>query len=311
MGLQKFLEPAERRQTITQLLDAQGRDLQIRGKMRSEISSQQKQLRAFFGEMSAIAVTKDDVDRYILDRQAQGKAPDTINNELDLFERAFKLSNLACPKIRYQEGRVREGFFEKAEIEALIKELPGELQDFTRFGYLTGWRRGEIVSLRWADLDMESGTMSLRREESKNREPRLIPLQGELGEIFNRRWQARIVTKTTGETQIAEHVFHRNGKAITDWFFYSNWDTACEKSGVGRIFHDLRRTAARNMRRAGVSEEVAMKITGHKTSLMFQRYNITDDRDIQEALAKTQAYVSSLPTQQKVIQFPAKVAERG
>jgi integrase len=58
----------------------------------------------------------------------------------------------------------------------------------------------------------------------------------------------------------------------------------------GRLFHDLRRSAARDMIRAGVAQTIAMKITGHKTATMFQRYNIADTSDLREALSATALY---------------------
>ena len=86
--------------------------------------------------------------------------------------------------------------------------------------------------------------------------------------------------------------------------FNKSWKAACEAAGIGKKhFHDLRRSAARNLRRAGVSEEVAMKITGHKTNSMLRRYNITDTRDIKEALTKELEYLKGLPVGNNVAEF--------
>jgi integrase len=74
----------------------------------------------------------------------------------------------------------------------------------------------------------------------------------------------------------------RGAKPIKD--FRESWALACARAGVpGLLFHDLRRTAVRNLRRAGVAESVIMKITGHRTRDVFERYNITDQTDTQEA----------------------------
>jgi len=94
----------------------------------------------------------------------------------------------------------------------------------------------------------------------------------------------------------------RKGQPIRS--FRKSWTTACEAAGIGKkLFHDFRRSAARNLIRAGVSETVAMQITGHKTRSMFKRYNITDERDIREALRKEQEYLKSLPSETNVAGF--------
>ena len=87
-------------------------------------------------------------------------------------------------------------------------------------------------------------------------------------------------------------IFHRHGLPIGG--LRKTWRTACRKAGVpGRLFHDLQRTTARNMRRAGVPERVIMDIISHETNAMFVRYNIVDESDSRETMARTQAYFTT------------------
>ena len=70
-----------------------------------------------------------------------------------------------------------------------------------------------------------------------------------------------------------------------------DWDDACAEAGVpGLLFHDLRRSAARNLRRAGVTQKVSCEFSGHKTDSIFDRYNISDFDDLKEAARKLERF---------------------
>jgi hypothetical protein len=85
----------------------------------------------------------------------------------------------------------------------------------------------------------------------------------------------------------------RKGQAIKT--FWKRWKTATEGAGCpGRVPHDFRRTAVRNLNRAGVPETVAMKITGHKTRSVFDRYDITSEEDLIEATRKLQMLTGTI-----------------
>lgn len=326
-GIKTFVGPKRENIKVSKLLNLLKRDYEIRHKFTPQICSKLKPVDAAFGNHRALELRDDHITQYIQTRQKGSPQVNhgseistieialrsfnpvsdaTINREMQLLKQAFILrrnevgEGPAIPKLK--ETNVRLGFFERADFEAIVKTLPADLQDFARFDYLTGWRKSELASLGWNEFNVEARELVLRGEESKNGESRTIRLTGELWEIIRRRWKARRFRGPHGEWVISPLVFFRtrgrgvpvSGSPIKE--FRKAWSEACEAAGLpGRLFHDFRRTAARNMRRAGVSEEVAMKITGHKTPSMFRRYNITDNRDVAEALARTQEYVASLP----------------
>jgi integrase len=261
-------------------------------------------LKATLGpEMRVIDLTLDRIARYTQERLADGLAPGTVNRNLAILRRALRLGHragkvAAVPPISLlREQNARQGFIEWGEFQTVLTFLrPDDLRDLALFAYLTAWRRGECLSLTWADVDREGRTIRLRPEHAKTGHGRTLALEGELWGLIERRWAARRITMPSGETKLMDLVFHRQGRPFRS--FRSAWAKACEKAGVpGRLFHDLRRSAIRNMVRGGVPERVAMAISGHKTRAIFDRYNITSEKDVREAVLRTEAYLTSQPAQ--------------
>jgi len=200
-----------------------------------------------------------------------------------------------------KEENARQGFFEKAESETVAANLPELVADAARFPYLSGWRRGEILPLRWDAVDRAA--KEVRLGTSKNGRPRSLPLDGSLWELIERRWRAREFWTREGLAAVSPLVFHYRGKPLRD--FRKSWAVACKSAKVpGRLFHDLRRTAVRNMIRAGVPQSVAMSITGHETDSVFRRYDIVSQEDKIQALRRTQVHLATAPEESNVHEFP-------
>jgi len=109
----------------------------------------------------------------------------------------------------------------------------------------------------------------------KNKEGRVFPLTQDLkATLVKQKARTEALQRELG--RVIPWVFHRDGEQFKS--YRRAWKTACRKAGLpGRIPHDFRRTAVRKLVRAGVPEEVAMKMTGHKTRSVFERYNIQGD----------------------------------
>ena len=323
IGKATFVGPQQERIKVEKLLQALEKDYKIRHKDSPQFRAHLKHIRDNFGRWRAVEVTPEAIDLFIEKLQDAGYAAATINRSTQLLAQAFKLAvqrrHLAtAPQIRHlsEKGNARQGFFADTEFQALSEHLPPYLCDFVQFGYLTGWRRGEIASLQWSDI--EDDVVHLRAENSKNGEARSVTLSGDFADLIKRRKAHRKVKTAEGVDAIAAHVFHLDGHPVGD--FRKAWATACVAANLGhyecghckqpiverkckrcrtearykgRIFHDLRRTAVRNMVRAGVPERVAMSISGHKTRAIFDRYNIVNEADKKAALERTQRYLKT------------------
>jgi integrase len=261
-------------------------------------------VRRDFGSKMADSLKSEDVDRYIEKRLADGARPATVNRTFETLRSAFHLAKLKPPEIRHlsEKDNVRTGFFSAAEFRAVLSHLPADIKDFVLFGYLAGWRKGSIASLRWTDVDLEAGEVNLPGEFVKNGSPLKMAIEGELSELMLRRKEARAVTTASGAV-ISALVFHRGGLPVRE--FRKSWATATKLAGCpGRLFHDLRRTSARDLIRSGVPESVAMRVTGHKTNSMFRRYDVTNADDLRAALRTVEKYRDG--QQQKVVSISAQ-----
>ena len=155
------------------------------------------------------------------------------------------------------------------------------------FAYLTGWRTpSEILTLEWKQVDFSAGTVRLEPGTTKNDEGRVFPFAvlPELVDLLREQW-AQTMERQFATGQAIRWVFNRKGRPIKD--FRKAWKIACRAAGAGdRIPHDFRRTAVRNLERAGVPRSVAMKLTGHKTESVYRRYVIVSEADLSEGLTK-------------------------
>jgi integrase len=267
-------------------------------------------LRPVFGGRRMAGITSAEITAFIAKRQTEKiltRRADSstkpvsnaeINRELQLLKRCFSLAIeqglLAMkPKIKMlEESAARSGFFEPDQYHSVLTHLPDEIRPVISFAYITGWRiASEILPLEWRQVDFDAGEVRLDAGTTKNKAGRVFPMTDDLRAVLTTQHAEHERLKKAG--QISPLVFFRlvdhrgkpEPKQITS--FTKAWRNACRLAGCpGRIPHDLRRTAIRNLVRAGVPESVAMKMSGHKTPSVFKRYDIVSGDDLREAAQK-------------------------
>lgn len=292
------------------------------GKYRGRAEGALAHLTAHFGGWLVRNITPPTVAAYHTERLAAGAAQATVHYEIALLKRAFTVARRngqTAARLEYKLGAVdnaRQGFFERADFEAVRTQLPAPLRPVITFAYLTGWRKQEILDLRWRDVDFAGGMVRLEPGTTKNRAGRAFPF-GALPELAALLKAQREATSATEREQgaLVPWVFHRDGKPIK--YYDDAWRSACERAAyeerdglrvlvrpqlVGRIVHDFRRSAVRNLERAGVPRSVAMAITGHKTEAVYRRYAIVAEADLNDAAKKLAALHESHAG--NVIPFP-------
>jgi integrase len=260
----------------------------------------------FFTGRAVVDISRDVVQEFIESRKRDGASPATINRNTALLHRMLELlalgnHNLRVPEFqKLREPKARQGFCEREDFAKLFDAIattetpnPALLQTFVLFLYTTGCRTGEAKSLRWNQVDLNEYIIRVEDEQTKNREPREIPLAGDVYERLKKIPESK-----------------RVGLLFPLGNFRKAWQSACAKAGLGTLTkgpqngnygtyegltpHDFRRSAVRNLRKAGVAEGVAMKVSGHKTREVFERYNIVTSDDTKEAVRRVPSALGSL-----------------
>ncbi len=277
-----------------------------------------KQLDEFFGfsshsfGISANRITTDAAREFVRKRTAEGVGPAMVNRSLQCLRRMLNIARedgriQVVPKIRLlKEPPARKGFLEVTKFGELVEQLPSHLRPLIHFLYWCGVRLGEALQIEWPQVDLEARLIRLEDDQTKTGDARIVPMPSVLAMLLN-------------------GIEPRVGKVFSDTNLRTEWARACTAVGLGKtevvkpedgypwtrynglIVHDLRRSAIRNLVNAGVPERVAMRISGHKTRAVFDRYHIVSTEDVTAAMRRVESasVVSGKKDSANLVQNPA------
>jgi integrase len=335
-----FAGPQVERIKVPELAEDLIRDYRING--RKSLDDVQARwtlhLEPFFGYMRVIDVTSQQIAQYVDDRQQEGASNATVNRELAALKRMFHLGLQATPpKVlrmpafpHMRENNVRKGFLEDDQFRALVADAELWFRALVECGRTYGWRVSELIGLKVEQVDLAQKVIRLEPGTTKNSDGR---------EVFMTDTVRALLSACVQGKKPDAHVFTRpDGSQVRS--FRVTWERACSRIGVGQttcadcsepmdsgracpkcksqrsvysglIFHDLRRTAARNLRRAGIPETVIMKIGGWRTRSVFERYAIVSRTDIADAMRKLQQSEDATEAQQshETVTMPAPLTQ--
>jgi integrase len=236
-------------------------------------------------------ITTDSARAFATKRLEEGVTNSTVNNSLKLLRRMLRIAHEdgkihVVPKIRfYKANGARKGFLPREKFEELLGHLPIHLRPLITFLYYCGVRLGEAKQIEWSQVDLDRAVIRIEDEQAKTGEARTVPLPDELIEML-------------------QEVEDKTGTVFDGTNLRKAWNKACDAASLGTlepidmqnnrrytglIVHDLRRSAIKNLMKAGVNERVAMAISGHKTRAVFDRYHIVDETDVLEAMRRVQS----------------------
>lgn len=249
---------------------------------------------AFFGKKPLASITPEDVEAYRAQRVGpKGKAVSvqTINHDHTALSHMLNIAR--NPRFRFitdnpashvrkpDPCNERNRIATEDEFAKIYAQAATHFRPVLTIAYSLGTRRGELLQLEWSEVDMKRREFSLKH--TKNGEDRVIPMTPDVYAAFCELAKVRRL-----DTQ---RVFLYKGRPLKN--LRTAFAAACRRAGVkGLRFHDLRHTAATNLRRAGVDTMTAMKIVGHKSEQMHRRYNTVTPADLHQAAAKLNTYLT-------------------
>jgi integrase len=256
-------------------------------------------------------ITHRTVAAFIAARQKQRIGNAAINNSLSLLRRMLHLAKknynlpFVAPIELLKPPPSRKGFLSLKDFNRLLAALPHNVRPLVTFLYYSGARKGEACAIRWDQVDLKAAVVRLESEQTKTSEARTIPLPNVLVEMLRKQTP-------------------REGPVFDSSNLRKAWEKACDATKLGKctplkgknyylysglMLHDLRRSGARNLRKAGIPESVCMKITGHKDRSVFDRYDIVDVEDVQEAMKRVEhAALPVLKTTRRLLSEKASVS---
>ncbi len=255
-------------------------------------------LKPFFGGWLASRIGTEELEKYIEDRKADVPSGDgserqrngTINRELAILKAMFNYGVLKsdpplvvkAPRfpMKLRESDPRSGWLSDEQYDKLQEKCKHIwLWGLLAVAYYFGLRKAELLRLRVADVDLKNRTIKLLPGTTKNDKGRTIKMTDD---VYN-----SLKLCVEGKQPIEAVFTWSNGSPVKD--FRVAWTQTCEAAGVNILLHDFRRTAVRNMIRAGVSKLTAKRISGHVTDSIFDRYDIGDETDLADAAERLRA----------------------
>jgi integrase len=289
-----------------------------------EAGTRLKHLNHTFRGIRAEQLTGTRITAYIAQRQATTAANGTINREVGVLLKMLRLGVERGKVVRVpivhkpKEAAPRAGFVERGAFEAIRAGLPHDLRVAATIAYTYGWRmQSEVLALEVRQVDLRNDELRLDAGQTKNDDGRVVKLTEELrGLLEAQLGRVKILGEQLGRVIAALFPYLRvKGSHIAPALvgtprrdFRKAWRSACKAAGyAGLLRHDLRRSAVRNMVNGGTPERVAMKVTGHRTRSIFDRYHIVSMTDLEDmarradsaTIAATPAPVTPLAVKRK------------
>ena len=269
---------------------------------RDRVATVRYQLIPFFGQKELESITPEDIERFRAQRKlCNGQQPrlQTINNDhtmlkhmLSVAERKGLVQKNVAKKVRMPDPKnERDRVLTQVEWERLVEAGAPHIKPILLVAYQLGMRLSEILNLSWDRIDLDRGFIRLGVRDTKTGKSRLVPMTPDVRTMLQELSKVKSLT--------TNRVFLYKGRPLGE--IKTAFKTAIKRAGIHDFkFHDLRHCAATNLRRAGIDTVTAMKIVGHSSEKMHQRYNNVSEADLLLAASKLNTLItptdSSVPT---------------